>query len=622
MRAATGQGAQSYTLETNTPLKRVLVLHSFGRDFAPINVMAARFRTELARHSPWPVEFHEASIEAARFGEGVNEKPVVDYLRTLFTDRHLDLVVAMGAPATLFVSRHRDRLFPEVPLLATMDKRRLPEFGVPANTILVPLQLNLPWLIEDILQVLPSTTNIVVVAGVSPLERYWSAEFLRDCAPFTNRVTFTALNNLSLEAICRRTAALPPNTAIFFGIMLKDAANVPHEQESALVAVRATANAPIFGLFEHQLGLGIVGGRLTSNDEWGRRAAEAALRILNGEPPGQLRLPPTVPGTPLYDWRELRRWKINDLQLPPGSEVRYRQPTLWEQHKWQLMAIAAVCAVESALVVALLVQSRRRRAAEAKSWQAERESQRCRDELAHFGRVSTMGQIASTLAHELSQPLGAILTNVEAAELYLQQHPPDYDSLRSIVTDIRKDDQRARAVIDRVRSLLKRRALELEPLSLKELLDQIAALMHAELQARRVRLKVELSPNLPLVRADRVQLQQVLLNLLVNGADAMNDLPPEHRQLSILAHRNGQNDVELAVSDSGHGIPEDKLPNIFDPFFSTKSNGLGMGLAISETIIKTHGGRIWAENNPTGGATFRFTLDIATSLGRPPGPLS
>jgi PAS domain S-box-containing protein len=243
--------------------------------------------------------------------------------------------------------------------------------------------------------------------------------------------------------------------------------------------------------------------------------------------------------------------------------------------------------------------------------QADQETLLLRQEIAHVGRVSMMGQLASALAHEINQPLGAILRNTEAAELFTENESPDLDEIRAILADIRKDDQRAGSVIDRMRALLKRHDLETRPLDLGELVGDVASLARADAAARQVKLDVDVPGGLPLVRGDRVHLQQVLLNLILNGMDALNEVSRQERHVSVTARLDGAQTVEIAVSDTGHGIPADKLAHVFDPFFTTKPNGIGMGLPISRTIIEAHGGRLWAENNNGGGAAFRFTLPIA-----------
>jgi signal transduction histidine kinase len=243
--------------------------------------------------------------------------------------------------------------------------------------------------------------------------------------------------------------------------------------------------------------------------------------------------------------------------------------------------------------------------------QAELETLLLRQQVAHVGRVTMMGQLATALAHEINQPLGAILRNAEAAELFMQEASPDLDEIRAIIADIREDDQRAGAVIDRMRGLLKRQNLTTQPIHVDELVGDVRALVRVDAAARHVKLDVDIPGDLPPVRGDRVHLQQVLLNLILNGMDALNESSREGRRVRVTALLDGAQTVEIAVSDTGSGIPTDKLTHIFDPFFTTKPNGMGMGLPISRTIIEAHGGRFWAENNNSGGATFRFTLPIA-----------
>jgi PAS domain S-box-containing protein len=232
-----------------------------------------------------------------------------------------------------------------------------------------------------------------------------------------------------------------------------------------------------------------------------------------------------------------------------------------------------------------------------------------RDELAHAGRRSTMAQLASGLAHELNQPLGAILRNAEAAELLLQSSTPDLEEVRAILADICKDDHRAGEVIDQMRAQLRRRGLERVELDLAQLVSEVLVLVQADAASRKVRLAVEVPTALPPVRGDRVHLQQVLLNLILNGMDAMTEVPAEERRLVVRARQADARAVEVAIADSGRGVSAAKLERLFEPFVTTKPDGLGLGLPISASIIEAHGGRIWAENGPAG-ATFYFTVPL------------
>lgn len=240
--------------------------------------------------------------------------------------------------------------------------------------------------------------------------------------------------------------------------------------------------------------------------------------------------------------------------------------------------------------------------------QFESELQRHRSMLGHTQRVLAMGQLSAALAHELSQPLGAILRNAEAGSLFLQKDAPDLDELREIFLDIQRDDQRAAEVIDRMRGLLMHRKLRFEVIVLAELIGQVADLLKAEIQAHRAALHITAPSELPVVRGDRIHLQQVLVNLLLNSLDALDMREGGARRIDISAVQAEGGLVEVAVKDNGTGIEPDKMQDLFELFVTTKREGAGIGLAISKTIVEAHGGRIWAENNPEGGACIRFVL--------------
>ena len=241
---------------------------------------------------------------------------------------------------------------------------------------------------------------------------------------------------------------------------------------------------------------------------------------------------------------------------------------------------------------------------------AELELAQQRNEVAHLARVTTLGEISGSLAHELNQPLEAILANAEAAELHLQSATPDLAELRNILADIRRDDMRAGEIIHGMRDFLRKRDLEMQPLELGSLAGEVVRLVSADAAARQVTIGLEIPAELPRVLGDRVHLQQVLVNLLVNGMDAMSACPVPLRRLVIQATQLDPGIVQIAVRDSGAGIPPANVSKVFDPFHTTKPGGLGLGLAICRSIVEMHGGAITLENNLDRGATARFTLAV------------
>lgn len=240
---------------------------------------------------------------------------------------------------------------------------------------------------------------------------------------------------------------------------------------------------------------------------------------------------------------------------------------------------------------------------------AEMREEELRNELAHATRVASLGELASALAHELNQPLAAILSNAQAARRFIADGGIEPDELRAILDDIVRDDKRAGNVIHHLRAMVIKRPAVREVCGLNELVREVIELTRSEMIEAKIEVRPLLAPELPWVQAARVELQQVLVNLLINAKHAMQDTPPESRFMEIET-RASPDAVFVKIRDRGHGIPPERLPAIFEPFFSTKANGLGIGLSISRRIIENHGGRIEARNQDGGGAIFSFALPI------------
>lgn len=302
---------------------------------------------------------------------------------------------------------------------------------------------------------------------------------------------------------------------------------------------------------------------------------------------------------PLLDERQ----KLHDGRIDRiSAEYRYLHPDRGEKWIHHLARIAERSAAGGAVRIFGVLRDI------TPQKQAEAELLRQRTELAHIARVSTMGELAASLAHELNQPLGAILANAETAEFLLEQDTLALEEMRPVVTAIRKDGERAGEVIRRMRGLFGKHELKLELLDLNSLVHDVGQLVSRDLALRGISLSVALAPGLPEISGDRTHLQQVVLNLIVNAMDALAGQPREKRHIRVSTCPTTDCQVEMAVTDSGPGIEPDTLPRVFQPFYTTKPDGMGMGLSIARTIIDAHCGRIWAENITTGGAAFRVAL--------------
>ncbi len=471
-------GAINYAMAADA--KRVMFLHSFGPQFKPWSDYARTIRAETIRQAKWSIDFSDFSLAGARSDDRESEAPLVQYLRALYLREPLDLIIAVGAPAASFIQRHRSELFLTTPMIFTaVDRRRVDYDHLSENDTVVAVNHDFAAILTTILQVLPDTKTVAIVNGVSPNEVFWHEEIQRQLAPFANRVVLKWYDELPFVDI------------------LKDA-----------------ANAPIFSYDGSFFEGALVGGPMFSVMESSAVTANVANRILSGERAGDIKTRPIEFAAPRFDWRQLQRFGISESNLPPGSTVYFREPTIWERYSWQIASVVAVLLIQAGLITVLLREHRRRKFSEVQARQRMAE-------LAHVNRFSTAGELTASIAHEINQPLGAILTNAETADAILQSSNPDIAELKDIVKDILQDDRRAGEVIRRMRSLLKKAPFEVKNIDLNDLVRETVEFLLALAIARTVELVSVITPDALPILGDRIQLQQVILNLVVNGIDAM-----------------------------------------------------------------------------------------------------
>ena len=267
--------------------------------------------------------------------------------------------------------------------------------------------------------------------------------------------------------------------------------------------------------------------------------------------------------------------------------------------------ICALLALQTAFIIVLLVQNRRYS-------RARSDTRRQHAEITHAARLALIGEITASVAHEVTQPLSAILSNVETADLLLRSPQPNISLVLEILGDVRKDDLRADSMVRRLRTLLRKRELQLEDVDVNALASSVLALVLPDAVRRNIVIRTALEPTLPHAFADPVHLQQVLLNLLINAMEAMKDTPADRRVLEVRTERCAEQNLMVTVLDQGQGFKPAQKDKLFDSFYTTREEGLGLGLSIARSIVAMHGGAIWAENRREGGAAFAFTVPLKT----------
>jgi signal transduction histidine kinase len=561
--------------------KRVLVLNSFDRDVAPFAAAASAFRTTLAEELGGTVDFSDASLDMARFAEPEREGLLVEFLQARFEGRPLDLVVPIGAPAVRFVAQYRERLFPRTPIVFTaVEPRLLPPDLLRTNATLVTQKVNLPGMVEDILQMQPDTTNIVVVFGASRLEKFWVGECRREFQPFTDRVGFTWLDDLPLAQVLERSAALPPHSFILFVMFVVDATGVPFDHDEALRRLRAVANAPVFGYFASQFGLGTTGGRLYQDSEVGVRGARAAIRVLRGERPESI--PPEIfdASAPVFDWRELRRWGISEARLPAGSGIRFRQPTFWELYRWRIVGVVLFFVLQTALIVGLLVNRAKRRVAETAARSFPGRLIRAHEE--------ERARLARELHDDVTQRLARLA--IDAAQV---ERLPSAPAVSEVMGGVREGLVRLSEDIHAL-------SYQLHP-SLLEDLGLVAAL---RAECERFARQESIPVNVQLCEIPQPLPREAALCLFRVAQEALRNIGRHARARTVdVSLRSLDGGLQLALRDDGVG---------FDPVLQRV--GPHLGLASIHERVQLIGGELDIDSVPGHGTTILAWVPLTEEL--------
>jgi len=530
-------------------------------------------RAVLLKEWSFRVTIEIEHVDVARFASPEAEER---RLRTVYGSKYghqrFDVIVAALPGPSRFIRRARDELWPGTPVVVCgVDERIVRDLKPPPGFAVLTIRFDMKGTVRAALSLLPDTLHVALVGGASQPEQVYH-DLIRQAVSDVGGLDVIDLTNLSIADMLARVSNLPEHTIIvqssyqvdgtgrrFYGIDL-----VPH--------VSNAANRPIFTPLDLALGRGVVGGSIVDFEDIGRDAGTVASRLIRGATPPPTPVPSYATSVPRFDGRQLARWHLDQRRLPENSQIIFHETTYWEKYGWYVVSAVGLIGAQA------------------------------------LDRVASMGQLATSLAHEVNQPLTAILTNAQVAKRLLAGARPELEELRSCLNDIVRDDKRASEVIRRMRQLLTRADVVSSPLALNDVAANTLGLVASEALLHAVKIEFFPEAALPVVYGDTVRIQQVILNLLINAIAAAANGGDPRPTVTMWTSTVTAPFVELGVHDSGKGITEGDLDRIFEPFFTTKPDGLGMGLAISRTIIEAHRGDLLVENDPAGGAIFRVRL--------------
>jgi len=553
--------------------------------------------------STTPITIYSEFLDRSRFNTPAYQEQLRQHLEEKYRNRPIGTVVALGAFSLELAAKLQAATWSHIPLIfGQVDESVYRAIPLARNTTGQSVRVELSDMVRVARVAVPRLKKLAIVGDAlqdQPVFRHLQNQILSVSKEFQ----IIDLTGLPMTELQTRVAQLADDTAIIYTAVYSDGQGTYYPPVTALRIIAEKANRPIIGAIGTYVGNGIVGGYVMVPSQIGEAAARLALRVLDGEDPATIPVVEAPAIQPVFDWRELTRWKINEAALPPSSEIRFAPESADGWHYARITAICAAIIVLLGLTAMVGYEHWRRRLAE----QATRERI---SELAHVGRQAIAGELSAAIAHELNQPLGSISNDVEAAELLLNAQPPNIEQLRQLIGDIRRSDRRASDIIRNLRALMSKEAEEFVSADLALIATEAIELAEISAQTSDVTIHLTIRPNGYSVIGSPIQLQQVFLNLLINGIEAVKNSSIGNRNVVVSASEVSDKFVEVSISDSGSGIAPDDLDQIFRPFFTTKENGMGMGLALCQTIVEAHGGSISAANSFSGGAIIRFRLPL------------
>jgi signal transduction histidine kinase len=581
---------------------RVLVIYQDSSILKSAEGIGMGISRGLEKITAGRLDLYTEYLDAPRFSRDEDFRNSAEYLGSKYGKLHIDILVPIGPEALRFALNHRDLFAPKAKVVfGDISERTYARLKPPDDFAGAITAYDIKRSVDLAIGLQSEAADIVVMSGSAEFDIYWQSSAREALGEKYRNLPVAYVSGLLLPEFVAHASRLNSRSILLILTIFEDSLGQKYRPRDAVLEITKGSGAPSYGLLSSYAGTGIVGGHIATYESIGTDVAELIARAASGDKPKVVH----AASHPVVDWRQMQRWAMDRADLPAETQLLNFKPTLWEDYRWQILTVALLVLTEALAIIALYMERRSRLSAEVQA--------RSRLlALVHLNQSATAGALSASIAHELNQPLGAIRSNAEAAEAILMGTAPDLNLVQQILADIRDDDERAGEIIVRLRGMLKKRnAIDWQEFDLNEVVSSSISILHAEAENKQVAVRAKQSKIKLPVRADKVHLQQVILNLATNAMDAMAESATVDRKLTFRTTLHGDRKVEMSISDNGQGIPRERLDRIFEAFYTTKPNGTGLGLSIARAIVETYGGKIWADNRDDGGAVFRFVLPLA-----------
>jgi signal transduction histidine kinase len=553
-------------------------------------------------------------LDIGRLSDDKYAKYIVELYNDKYKDVDIDLLITVSPGVNQVLIKYGFEALKKSKIISIEFDSLASDQGLltSENITKVILKLRFAETIQKACNLLPSSKNIFVISGCAPTDKYFASLVRVGAESLKVKNNLTFISDLSLDSTLKYVSIIPENSIVIVPTFLSDKNGIQFSTPEIIGLLSTNCSSPIFPVFDSFIKReGGVGGYIFSFNSLGKETSRIAKEILNGIPMEEIAFNYSGLYQNIFDWRVLKKWALlKSKVLPSDSIYYYKESDFFSEYKWYILAGLLFLVLETLLIVYLYKLNVRQKAIVKQKIEAENLYRI----IVREERLMMMVELTASLSHELSQPLTAILYNTQACLRLLKSEKQDQGQIEDILLNIVKDDKRAGKLISSVRSLMKLEQRDKERVSLNSVIRDTLSIFRSEASKKQIQI-INHPPDSPVfVYGDKIQLEQVILIFLNNAGHAVENNDQDNRKIEIF-QKIDKGAVKVLVRDSGAGIEEQIKAKLFKPFFTTRESGFGIGLAVSRSIIENHGGEIFAENLPEGGAEFSFKLKIMTDEG-------